>query len=108
MTEPEITLFIGAAVVIALIAVCAMLAARYGSLRGAMFGARVAREIGMVESTGNLFSRKLKARVYELESDGNARIGIELGVHGKRSYATLDADSARKLAGLLENAARRG
>jgi hypothetical protein len=108
MTEPEIALFIVAAVVIALIAVCAMLAARYGSLRGAMFGARVTRELGAIDGAGGAFSRSLKARVFELEASGRARIGLEFRTHGKRSYATLDAAAARQLAGLLESAARRG
>ena len=106
MEDSDIGLLVLGALVLGLIALCGVLAARYGSLRGAMFGARIVRELGMIEGAGGTFSRCLKARVFELEAGGHARIGLELRMHGKRSYATLDAESARKLAGLLQAAAR--
>jgi hypothetical protein len=108
MDESMIGLFIVAGVVIALVAIVIVLGVRYGSLRGAMFGARIARELGAIDSTRGPFSRGIKAKVFELEPGGEACVGLEVGAQGKRSYVTLDAASARKLAELLQNAARRG
>ena len=106
MADADIGVYFFAATILAIVLACVFMAVRYGSLRGAMFGARVLRELGEVSSGSGIFGRSAQARVFELEADGGKRVGLEVRRYGKRFHATLSAADAQRLARLLDSAAR--
>lgn len=107
MAEADIGILFFGGTIAAIVLVCIVLTVRYGGLRGAMFGARVQRELGEVGAGSGMFGRRLRARVFQLEGDGDAsRVGLEVRNYGKRWYATLSATDARRLAELLTAAGR--
>jgi hypothetical protein len=78
----------------------------HGGLRGAMFGARVDRTVGVLE-LGRRGLKRLRLKVHRLEAPdaGSPSIGIELvstsfGAAGMMPIA-LTTEEARALAGLL-------
>lgn len=107
MGEEQIGLLVFAGVVTTIVAVLTVLLVHHGGFRGAMFGARVEREVGEVKAAGSTFGRGLHAKVFQLAADGpTKRVGMEVRHHGKRAYAVLSERDALALAELLQRAAR--
>jgi hypothetical protein len=105
MIDPQLMLLI--VVVTVIVTAFGVAFLRYGGFRGALFGARVLRELGEVTGEGRMFGRHRIARVYELEGDGGGkRVGLEVFRYGKRVHLALDSADAQRLARLLDSAAR--
>jgi hypothetical protein len=81
---------------------------KHGGLKGALFGAPIARTVGEVSAAGRGPVRAT-LKVHVLGGPGASSIGLEFAAKSFASYqmmpATLSADDARKLASLLEAAA---
>lgn len=84
---------------------------RFGSLLGVVVGARVVRTIGKVESQRAMGTRRiLEVHVLEPEPGGSSMVAVGETTRGSGSWKfsafKLSAEEARRLAGLLEQAAK--
>jgi len=78
---------------------------RYGSFKGAIFGAKIRRQVGTIGSPA-LLSLSTALQVFALEDPAsNQVIGLQAGSgHGKNVYLTLSQEEARQLVAVLQDA----
>jgi hypothetical protein len=81
---------------------------RHGGLRGAMFGASVARTVGEVKGV-NAHLHSMTVKVHTLSALSDKAVGVELVAKSFASYqmtpVTLSREAALQLADLLRTAA---